>query len=59
MKRPNGHKSEDQSRKTTAHKGRSAPADPAEFEKNTTPVRERMARDIKETPPEERLKHGR
>ncbi len=34
-------------------------ANPADFGKTTTPVRERMAEEIKDTPPEERLKKGR
>ncbi|HVX83593.1 MAG TPA: hypothetical protein VH253_02130 [Phycisphaerae bacterium] len=34
-------------------------ANAADFGKKTTPVRERMAKEIKETPPEERLKRGR
>jgi len=38
---------------------RQTPANPEEFGKKTTPVRERMARDIVETPPEERIKRGR
>jgi len=34
-------------------------AQPAEFDKTTTPRRERMARDITETSPEERMRQGR
>ncbi|HVS72750.1 MAG TPA: hypothetical protein VHQ47_15950 [Phycisphaerae bacterium] len=33
-------------------------ANPAEFCKKTTAVRERMARALKETPPEERIKRS-
>jgi len=38
---------------------RQTPANPEEFGKKTTSVRERMAREIVETPPEERIKRGR
>ena len=38
---------------------RTTRADPAEFGKETSPVRERMAKAIKETSPEERIKKGR
>jgi hypothetical protein len=38
--------------------GREPGADPAEFDKKTSPVRERMAREIKEMSPEERLRKG-
>ena len=34
-------------------------AQPENFDKTTTPRRERMARDIMETSPEERMKQGR
>lgn len=44
-------------KKTAKSKGESA--NPGDFGKKTTPVRERMAKAIKETPPEERLKRGR
>jgi hypothetical protein len=39
-------------------RGREPGADPAEFDKKTSPVRERMAREIKEMSPEERLRKG-
>ena len=58
MKRSNGQKS-DKTTARTGRSGRSTPADPGEFEKTTSPLRERMARELKETPPEERLKRGR
>jgi hypothetical protein len=38
---------------------KSTVANPEEFGKKTSPVRERLARDVKEMPPEERLKQGR
>lgn len=38
---------------------KATPANPSDFDKKTSPVRERMAKDIKETPPDERLKKGR
>lgn len=34
----------------------SVPADPADFGKHTTPVRERMAKALRDTPPSERMK---
>jgi hypothetical protein len=46
-------------RKAKSHKVNQVKADPGEFEKKTSAVRERMARDIKETSPEERLRAGR
>lgn len=46
-------------RRKTAHVGGHATrANPEEFEKKTTPVRERMVKDLKETPTEERIKRG-
>jgi len=33
--------------------------DPGNFGKETSPVRERMTKDMQETPPEERIKPGR
>jgi NAD(P)-dependent dehydrogenase (short-subunit alcohol dehydrogenase family) len=46
-------------KKTPDTKAKAQPANPADFGKKTSPVRERMAKAIKETPPEERLKKGR
>jgi hypothetical protein len=34
------------------------PANPADFGKKTSPVRERMAKNLKEMPPAERIKKG-
>ena len=34
-------------------------ANPSDFGRKTTPVRERLARQVREMPPEERLKRGR
>src|SRR5690349_21164978 len=58
MKRFDELKGGNRSDKRTMRHGRSTPADPGEFGKTTSPVRERMAREIKETPPEERIKRG-
>jgi hypothetical protein len=38
---------------------RQTAANPEDFGKSTSPVRERMAQDLAKTPPEERLKRGR
>jgi NAD(P)-dependent dehydrogenase (short-subunit alcohol dehydrogenase family) len=38
---------------------RTAAVNPSDFGKSTSPVRERMAKAIKDTPPDERLKRGR
>ena len=38
---------------------RETPADPADFGKKTSPVRERLAREVKEMPPEDRLRQAR
>ena len=38
---------------------RETACNPAEFDKKTSPVRERMARDLQEMSPEERIKRGR
>lgn len=46
-------------KKSPNTKSNSQPANPADFGKKTAPVRDRMAKAIKETPPEERLKKGR
>ena len=40
-------------------RGRISRANPEDFGKQTTGVRERMARDVKEMSPEDRLKQGR
>jgi len=39
--------------------GRTTKADPSEFGKDDSAVRERMAKAIKETSPEDRMKQGR
>jgi hypothetical protein len=46
-------------KKAPESKSKGQAANPADFGKKTTPVRERMAKAIKDTPPEERLKKGR
>ena len=45
--------------KTPSSPSNTHSAKPEDFEKRTSPVRERMAKDIKETSPEERMKQGR
>jgi NAD(P)-dependent dehydrogenase (short-subunit alcohol dehydrogenase family) len=57
--RPNSSKRSGAAPKAPKVDARKTPANPADFDKKTTPVRERMAHDIAETPPEDRLKAGR
>lgn len=57
--RPNSSKRSPTAPKTTKTDARKTPANPEDFGKKTSPVRERMAHDIAETPPEDRLKAGR
>jgi NAD(P)-dependent dehydrogenase (short-subunit alcohol dehydrogenase family) len=58
-KEPNGKKAPGGTKRATKPSVRQTPANPADFGKSTSPVRERMAEALEKTPPEERLKRGR